>query len=139
MMNKLIHVPISPKKYLFKRMSSDVMFRHNVHIRGGVRALVLSYQRPPKHLVYQFRYNIGGEMHFYLENRERNLFKRHHSPQNHQSKGCTVENFNSCIPCFTILILRNKLDLVHLKSHVKHKSDIKQPKCGYIKESRGSV
>ena len=35
--------------------------------------------------------------------------------------------------------LRNKLDLVHLKSHVKYKSDIKQPKCGYIKASRGSV
>ena len=25
------------------------------------------------------------------------------------------------------------------KSHVKYKSDIKQPKCGYIKASRGSV
>ena len=120
-------------------MSSDVMFRHNVHIRGGVRALVLSYQRPPKHLVCQFQYNIGGEMHFYLENRERNLLKRHHLPQNHLSKGCTAENFNSCIPCFTILILRNKLDLLHLKSHVRYKSDIKQPKCGYIKASRGSV
>ena len=35
--------------------------------------------------------------------------------------------------------LRNKLDLVHLKSHFKYKSDIKQPKCGYIKASRGSV
>ena len=120
-------------------MSSDVMFRHNVHIRGGVRALVLSYQRPPKHLVCQFQYNIGGEMHFYLENRERNLLKRHHLPQNHLSKGCTAEKFNSCLPCFTILILRNKLDLLHLKSHVRYKSDIKQPKCGYIKASRGSV
>ena len=79
-------------------------------------------------------------MHFYQENREKNLLKHHHSPQNHQSKGCTVENIiNSCIPCFTILILRNKLDLVHLKSHVKYKSDIKQPKCRYIKDSRGSV
>ena len=35
--------------------------------------------------------------------------------------------------------LRNKLDLVHLKSHVKYKSDIKQPKCGYIKASRGGL
>ena len=80
-------------------------------------------------------------MHFliYQENTETNLLKRHHSPQNHQSKGCTAENFNSCIPCFIILILRNTLDLVHLKSHVKYKSDIKQPKCGYIKASRGSV
>ena len=33
--------------------------------------------------------------------------------------------------------LRNKLYLVHLKSHVKYKSDIKQPTCGYIKASRG--
>ena len=78
-------------------------------------------------------------MHFYQENREKNLLKRHHSPQNHQSKGCTAENINSCIPCFTILILRNKLDLVDLKSHVIYISDIKQPKCGYIKASRGSV
>ena len=30
-------------------------------------------------------------MHFYQENREKNLLKRHHSPQNHQSKGCTAE------------------------------------------------
>ena len=57
---------------------------------------------------------------FYQENRENNLLKRRHSPQNHQSKGCTAENINSCIPCFTILILRNKLKLVHLKGHVKH-------------------
>ena len=78
-------------------------------------------------------------MHFYQENREKNLLKRHHSPQNHQSKDCTVENINSCIPCSTILILKNKLDLVHLKSHVQYKLDIKQPKCGYIKASRGSV
>ena len=35
--------------------------------------------------------------------------------------------------------LRNKLDLVHLKGHVKYKSDIEQPKCGYIKTSWGSV
>ena len=41
-------------------------------------------------------------MHFYQENRERNLLKRRHSPQNHRSKGCTAENINSCIPCFTI-------------------------------------
>ena len=97
-------------------MSSDMMFRHNVHIRGGVRASVLSYQRPPKHLVGQFLYNIGGEnlMHFYQENREKNLLKRHHSPQSHQSKGGTAENINSFAPCFTILILRNKLDLGHL-------------------------
>ena len=74
------------KKYLFRRMRSDVMFRHNVHIRGGVRASVLSYQRPQKHLICQFLYNIGGEMHFYQKNREKNLLKRHHSPQNHQSK-----------------------------------------------------
>ena len=78
-------------------------------------------------------------MHFHQETRGKNLLKRHHSPQNHQSIGCTAENINSFIPCFTILILRNKLDLVHLKSHVKYKSDIKQPKCGYIKASRGSV
>ena len=78
-------------------------------------------------------------MHFCQETTEKNLLKRHHSPQNHQSKGCTEENFNSCILCFTILILRNKLDLVHLESHVKYKSDIKQPKCGYIKARRGSV
>ena len=113
------------------------MFRHNVHIRGGVRASVLSYQRPPKHLICQFLYNIGGEMHFYQENREKNLLKRHHSPQNHRSKDCTAENINSCILCFTILILRNNLDLLHLKSHVQYKSDIKQPKCGHIKASRG--
>ena len=75
-------------------------------------------------------------MHFYQENREKNILKRHHSPQNHQSKGWTEENFDSCMPCFTILIVRNKLDLVHLKSHVKYKPDIKQPKCGYIKASR---
>ena len=80
-------------------------------------------------------------MHFYQENREKkkNLLKRHHSRQNHQSKGCTAENINSCVLCLTILILRKKLDLEHLKSHVKYKSDIKQPKCGYIKASRGSV
>ena len=54
-------------------------------------------------------------MHFYQENGEKNLLKRHHSPQNHQSKGCTAENIHSCIRCITILILRNKLDLVHLK------------------------
>ena len=101
----IIQFPPPPTKYLFRRMSSDVMFRHNVHIRGGVRASDLSYQRPLKHLVCQFRYNIGGEMHFYKENREKNLLKRHHSPQNHQSKGCSAENINSCIPCFTILIL----------------------------------
>ena len=118
-------------------MNSDVMFRHNVHIRGGVRASVLSYQRPPKHLICQFLYNIGDEMHFYQENREKNLLKHHHSLQDHQSKGCTAQNINSCIPCFTILILRNKLDLVHVKSHVKYKSDIKRPKCGYIKASGG--
>ena len=118
-------------------MSSDVMFKHNVHIRGGVRASVLSYQRPPKHLVRQFLYNIGGEMHFYQENREKNLLKRHHSPQNHQSKGCAAENINSFIPCFTILILRNKLDLGHLKSHVKYKSDIKQPKMWIYQSKQG--
>ena len=76
-------------------------------------------------------------MHFYQENREKNLLKLHHSLQDHQSKGCTAQNINSCIPCFTIFVLRNKLDLVHVKSHVKYKSDIKQPKCGYIKASRG--
>ena len=32
--------------------------------------------------------------------------------------------------------LRNKLDLVHLKSNVKYKSDIKQPKCGCSAQSR---
>ena len=106
-----------PKKYLFRRISY-------VHIRGGVRASVLSYQISLKHLVRQFRYNIGGEMHFYQETTEKNLLKSHHSPRNHQSKGCTAENFNYCRPCFTILILRNKLDLVHLKNHVKCKSDI---------------
>ena len=84
-------------KYLFTRISSDVMFRHNVHIRGGIRASVLN-QKPPKHLVCLFRYNIGGEMQFYQENTEKNLLKRHHSQQNHQSKGSTAENFNSCIP-----------------------------------------
>ena len=78
-------------------------------------------------------------MHFYHENTETNLLKRQYSPQNHQSKDCTAEKFNSCIPCFTILILRNNLDQEHFKSHVKHKSDIKQPKCGYIKAYRGSV
>ena len=78
-------------------------------------------------------------MHFYQENTETNLLKRHYSPQNHQLKDCTAENFNSCIPCFTILILRNKLNLVHLKTHVKYTSDIKKPKCGYIKAGRGSV
>ena len=72
-------------------------------------------------------------MHFYQENREKKSFET----QNYQSKGCTAESFNSLIPCFTILKLRTKLDLVHLKSHVKYKSDIKQPKCGYIKESGG--
>ena len=51
-------------KYLCRRISY-------VHIRGGIRALVLSYQRPPKYLVRQFRYNIGGEMHFYQENTEK--------------------------------------------------------------------
>ena len=120
-------------------MSSDVMFRHNVNNRGGVPASVLSYQRPLKHLICQFLYNVSGEMHFHQENREKILLKRHHSPQNHQSKGSTAENINSCIPCFTVLILRNKLDLVDLKSCVKYKSDIKQPKCGYNKASRGSV
>ena len=89
--NNTISPPPPPKKYLFRRMSSDVMFRHNVHIRGGVRASVLSYQRPQKHLICQFLYNIGGEMHFYQENREKNLLKRHHSPQNHESKDCTAE------------------------------------------------
>ena len=118
-------------------MSSDVMFRHKVHIRSGVQASVLSYQRPPKHLVCQFRYNIGGEMHFYLENRERNLLKRHHSPQNHQSNGCTAENVNSCIPCFTILILRNKLDLVHLKSHVKYNRISNNPNVDISKKAGG--
>ena len=78
-------------------------------------------------------------MYFHQENREKNLLKRHHSPQNHQPKGCTAENIKSCIPCLTILILRNKLDLVHLKSHVKYKLDIRQPECRYIKASRGSV
>ena len=63
---------------------------------------------------------------FIKKNREKNLLKRDHSPQNHQSKSCTAENINFCIPCFTILILRNKLDVVHLKSHVKYKSDINQ-------------
>ena len=120
-------------------MSSDVMFRHNVNIRAGLRASVLSYQRPPKHLVCQFRYNISGKINFYQENTEKNLLKRHHSPQNYQCNGCTAENFNSCMPCFTILILRNKLDLVHLKNHVKYKSDIKEPECRYIKASSGSV
>ena len=52
-------------------MGSDVMFRHNVHIRGGVRASVLSYQRPPKHRVCQFRYNMVHEMHFYQEKTEK--------------------------------------------------------------------
>ena len=68
-------------------------------------------------------------MHFYQENTEKNLLKHHHSPQSHQSKSCTAENFNSCILCFTILILRNRLELVHLKTYVKYKSDLKQPKC----------
>ena len=63
-------------------------------------------------------------MHFYQENTEKNLLKSHHSLRNHQSKGCTAENFYYCRQCFTILILRNKLDLVHLKNHVKCKSDI---------------
>ena len=71
-------------------------------------------------------------MHFYQENTEKNLLKRHHSPQNYYSKNLYSGNFNSCIP---ILILINKLELVH----VKYKSDIKQPKCGYIKTSWGSV
>ena len=44
------------------------------------------YQRPPKHLICQFRYNIGGEMHFYQESGEKNHLKRHHSPKNRQSK-----------------------------------------------------
>ena len=114
---KCVNYTIFPMKYLFRRMSY-------VQIRGGVRASVLSYQRPPKHLVHQFRYNIAGEMHFYQENTEKNLLRSHHSTQNHQSNGCTAENFNSCIPCFTVLIPRNKLDLVHLKSHVKCISDI---------------
>ena len=92
--------------------------------KAGVQASALSYQRPPKHLVRQFRYNIGGEMHFYQENTHKKKLKSHHSPQNHQTKGCTAENFNSCLPCFTILIVRNKLDLVHLKGHFKCKSDI---------------
>ena len=128
-----------PVKYLFRRMNSDVMFRHNVQIRDGVRASVLSYQRPQKLLVCQFRYNIGSEMHFLSRKHKEKSFETHHSSQSHQSKGCTAENINSCIPCFTILILRNKLYPVHLKSHVKYNSDIKQPKCGYIKASRGSV
>ena len=76
-------------------------------------------------------------MHFYQENTETNLLKRHYSPQKHKSKDFTAENFNSCIPCFTILILRNKLNLVHLKTNVKYKLDIKKPKCGYIKAGRG--
>ena len=45
-------------------------------------------------------------MHFHKKKTHRkNLLKRHHSHQNHQFKGCTDENVNSCIPCFTILIL----------------------------------
>ena len=79
-------------------MSSDVMFWHDVHIRGRVRVSVLSYQRPPTHLVCQLRYNVVGKMDFYQENTEKNLLKRHRSLQSHQSKGCTAENFNSCIP-----------------------------------------
>ena len=57
-----------PMEYLFRRMSY-------VHTSGGVRASVLSYQRPPKQLVCQFRYDIGGEMHFYQENTKKIFWK----------------------------------------------------------------
>ena len=92
-----------------------------------------------KHLICQFLYNIGGEMHFYQENSEKNLLKRHHSPQNHQSKGCTAGNINFYIPCFTILILRNKLDLVHLKvmSNINRISN--NPNMDILKQAGGSV
>ena len=102
-------IRFSPKKYLFRRISY-------VHIRGGVRASVLSYQISLKHLVRQFRYIIGGEMHFYQENTEKNLLKT----TIHRE----IINLKAVQRKILILILRNKLDLVHLKNHVKCKSDI---------------
>ena len=72
-------------------------------------------------------------MHFYQENREKKSFET----QNYQSKGCTAESFNSLIPCFTILKLRTKLDLVHLKSHVNINRISNNPNVDKSKKAGG--
>ena len=104
-------------------MSPDVMFRHNVQIRDGVRASVLQYQRPSKYLVCQFRYNIGGEMPFYQENTREKIFRNatiHRKFINLRAVQRII-----LILAFCVLLLGNKLELVHLKvmSNINQKSN----------------
>ena len=51
------------------------MFRHNINIKGGVELQSYSTKDNQNILVCQFRYNIGGEMHFYQENTGKKSFE----------------------------------------------------------------
>ena len=119
-------------------MSSDVMFRYNIPFPNEPWFLRICGTSLLKTLWGKEKLIVKSNFSFFLSVFYPFGYISAISITNENRRLQTLSVWK-CLKFVVRKGLRNKLDLVHLKSHVKYKSDIKQPKCGYIKASRGSV